>query len=126
MGLARKSKPNYTWQDIVLPPDQLDQLKEVCQQAKHWQIVFGNWGFNRKLSLGKGLNVLFSGPPGTGKTMAAEVLANDLQLDLYKIDLSQIVMPCCIAQPSVFSRIFLDDSRSRRCRSSSSMNRSRS
>ncbi len=107
MGLARKIKPNYTWQDIVLPPDQLDQLKEVCQQAKHWQIVFGDWGFNRKLSLGKGLNVLFSGPPGTGKTMAAEVLANDLQLDLYKIDLSQIVSKYIGETEKNLDRIFV-------------------
>jgi hypothetical protein len=90
-GLARKIRPAHSWRDIVLPSDQLDQLQEVCQQAKHWQTVFAQWGFNRKLSLGRGLNVLFSGPPGTGKTMAADVLANELKVDLYKIDLSQIV-----------------------------------
>ncbi|HEX5482657.1 MAG TPA: AAA family ATPase, partial [Terriglobia bacterium] len=89
--LARKVRPRQTWKDIVLPQDQMDQLREVCDCAKHWQTVFRAWGFDRKLSLGKGLNVLFSGPPGTGKTMAAEVLANELQLDLYKIDLSQVV-----------------------------------
>lgn len=89
--LARKVRPRQTWTDIVLPEDQMDQLREVCDCAKHWQTVFRAWGFDRKLSLGKGLNVLFSGPPGTGKTMAAEVLANELQLDLYKIDLSQVV-----------------------------------
>jgi SpoVK/Ycf46/Vps4 family AAA+-type ATPase len=53
--------------------------------------VYGEWGFDRKLSLGKGLNVLFSGPPGTGKTMGAEVIARELGLDLYRIDLSQVV-----------------------------------
>jgi SpoVK/Ycf46/Vps4 family AAA+-type ATPase len=63
----------------------------VCDRAKYRYLVYGQWGFERKLSLGKGLNVLFSGPPGTGKTMAAEVMANELQLDLYKIDLSQVV-----------------------------------
>ena len=106
-GLARKIRPRYTWDDIVLPPDQLDQLQEVCQQAKHWQTVFGDWGFDRKLSLGKGLNVLFSGPPGTGKTMAAEVLANDLQLDLYKIDLSQIVSKYIGETEKNLDRIFV-------------------
>ena len=90
-ALARKIEPKYTWPEIVLPEDQLAQLKELCSHAKCRHIVYGDWGFDRKLSLGKGLNALFSGPPGTGKTMAAEVIANDLQLDLYKIDLSQVV-----------------------------------
>jgi AAA+ superfamily predicted ATPase len=89
--LARKIEPRYTWDDMVLPPDQCAQLHEICHQVNYRHIVFGAWGFDRKLSLGKGLNVLFSGPPGTGKTMAAEVIANALQLDLYKIDLSQVV-----------------------------------
>ena len=69
----------------------MNQLREIINQVKYRNIVFGDWGFNHKLSRGKGLNVLFSGPPGTGKTMAAEVIANELNLDLYKIDLSQIV-----------------------------------
>jgi SpoVK/Ycf46/Vps4 family AAA+-type ATPase len=53
--------------------------------------VYGDWGFDRKLSTGKGLNVLFAGPSGTGKTMAAEIIASELGLDLYKIDLAAIV-----------------------------------
>jgi len=89
--LAQKIQPKYTWDDIVLPPDSLAQLREICNQAKYRHIVYGEWGFDSKLSLGKGLNVLSSGPPGTGKTMAAEVIANELRLDLYKIDLSQVV-----------------------------------
>jgi hypothetical protein len=89
--LAQKIEPKSGWDDIVLPPDPLAQLREICQQATYRHRVFEQWGFDRKLSLGKGLNVLFSGPPGTGKTMAAEVIAQDLQLDLYKIDLSQVV-----------------------------------
>ncbi len=89
--LARKVEPKYTWDDIVLPADQLAQLKEICNQANYRHIVYGEWGFARKLALGKGLNVLFSGPPGTGKTMAADVIANELCLDLYEIDLSQVV-----------------------------------
>lgn len=89
--LARKIEPKYTWDDIVLPSDQLAQLRELTSQARYRQRVYGDWGFERKLSLGKGLNALFSGPPGTGKTMAAEVIAHELQLDLYQIDLSQVV-----------------------------------
>ena len=90
-ALARKVDTKYVWNDIVLPPDQVSQIREICNQARYRHIVYGEWGFDRKLSLGKGLNALFSGPPGTGKTMTAEVIANELQLDLYKIDLSQVV-----------------------------------
>lgn len=90
-ALARKVEPQYTWQEIILPPDEIAQLGEICDQARQREKVYGEWGFTRKLSLGKGINALFFGPPGTGKTMAAEVIASELQLDLYKIDLSQIV-----------------------------------
>jgi SpoVK/Ycf46/Vps4 family AAA+-type ATPase len=89
--LARKIEPRYTWADLVLPSDQMEHLAEICNQVKHRSTVYGEWGFDRKLSLGKGLNALFSGPPGTGKTLAAEIIANELRLDLYKIDLSQVV-----------------------------------
>ena len=89
--LARKVVAQRTWDDIVLPTDPLDQLHEISNQARKRSVVLGEWGFHRKLPLGKGLSVLFSGPPGTGKTMAAEVVASELGLDLYKIDLSQVV-----------------------------------
>ncbi len=89
--LAKKLQPKYEWEDIVLPLDQMDQLREICAQAENRHIVYGEWGFEQKLSLGKGLNVLFCGPPGTGKTMAAEVIACELQQDIYRIDLSQVV-----------------------------------
>jgi len=89
--LARKVEPKAGWDDLVVPARQLQQLREICAQAKRRSIVYGKWGFDRKLSLGRGLNVMFAGSSGTGKTMAAEVIANDLGLDLYKIDLSQVV-----------------------------------
>jgi SpoVK/Ycf46/Vps4 family AAA+-type ATPase len=69
----------------------MEQLSEICSYLKHYQTVYGDWGFGRRISLGLGLNVLFAGPSGTGKTMAAEILAGELGLDLYKIDLSSIV-----------------------------------
>jgi SpoVK/Ycf46/Vps4 family AAA+-type ATPase len=90
-AMAQKIVPHYTWADIVLPSDKLQQLKEISNYVKYRPIVYDDWGFGQKLSLGKGLNVLFSGPSGTGKTMAAEIIANELKLDLYKIDLSCVV-----------------------------------
>lgn len=84
-------KSTYNWDDLILPPDQMNQLREIVNQIKYRNVVLGEWGFQRKLPRGKGLNVLFSGPPGTGKTMAADVIANELNLDLYRIDLSQVV-----------------------------------
>ncbi len=89
--LLCKIKPKYGWKDIILPYDQMRLLEEICDHARYRHIVYGEWGFDKKLSSGKGLSALFSGPPGTGKTMAAEVMANELGLDLYKIDLSQVV-----------------------------------
>lgn len=90
-SLAAKLNPKYTWQDIVLPRDQLALLKEITDHIRYRRIVYDDWGFDRKLSLGKGLNILFSGPSGTGKTMAAEIIARELSLDIYKIDLSLVV-----------------------------------
>lgn len=105
-ALARKVEPKYRWDDIVLPPDTQTQLREICNQAKHRHLVYEEWGFDRKLSLGKGQNVLFSGLPGTGKTMAAEVMASELQLDLYKIDLSQVVSKYIGETEKNLNRIF--------------------
>jgi AAA+ superfamily predicted ATPase len=107
-ALACKIEPKYTWGEIVLPEDNLAQLKELCEQARHRHRVYGEWGFDRKLSLGKGLNALFSGPPGTGKTMAAEVIASELQLDLYRIDLSQVVSKYIGETEKNLHQIFLE------------------
>ncbi|HYB76601.1 MAG TPA: ATP-binding protein [Candidatus Bathyarchaeia archaeon] len=90
-ALAHKIEPRYGWDDLILAPDPKAQLREICAQCECRDIVYEQWGFDRKLSLGKGLNVLFAGGPGTGKTMGAEVIARELRLDLYRIDLSQVV-----------------------------------
>ena len=89
--LAHQIRPVYTWDDIVLPPDQLAQLREICYAVRYRPTVYTEWGFERKLSRGKGVNALFTGPSGTGKTMATEIIAKELGLDLYKIDLSAVV-----------------------------------
>ncbi len=89
--MARKVIPHYTWSDIVLPVDKLLQLKEMCNYVKYRQLVYDEWGFDNKISSGTGLNVLFSGPSGTGKTMTAEIVAHELNLNFFKIDLSCVV-----------------------------------
>jgi hypothetical protein len=88
---AIRIEPRYSWTDIMLPDEKAQQLRNIAAWMKHRRQVHQDWGFGAKLSRGKGLNVLFTGPSGTGKTMAAEVLAGELSLDLYQIDLSSVV-----------------------------------
>lgn len=90
-ALARKVTPVYDWDHLVLQADALAQLREICGRVKRRHHVIGKWGFGVKLSGGKGVNALFYGHSGTGKTMAAEVIAKELQLDLFKIDLAGVV-----------------------------------
>lgn len=90
-NLAVNIVPRYYWEDIVLPEHSLLQLAQMRDQLQHQHLVYEQWGFADKLGLTKGIYALFTGPPGTGKTMAAEILANELGLLLYKIDLSSIV-----------------------------------
>lgn len=89
--LAQPIEPVATWNDIVLPEAQKQLLREIAVQVKHRKKVYRDWGFAGMGSRGLGISALFTGESGTGKTMAAEVLANELQLDLYRIDLSQVV-----------------------------------
>ncbi len=90
-SLAHKIAATYAWDDIVLPPDQLAMLREICVQMRHRPTVLERWGFGRRLAMGKGINALFAGSSGTGKTMAAEIIAAELGLELYKVDLSTMV-----------------------------------
>jgi MoxR-like ATPase len=89
--LAVAVHPACGWDDLVLPPASLELLHDLCAQVRHRRQVFGTWGFGARGSRGAGLTAMFCGPPGTGKTMAAEVVAADLGLDLYKVDLSGVV-----------------------------------
>ena len=81
----------YTWDDIVLSAPLEDHLREFEQQARWRWAVYEDWGFGRLVPLGRGVSALFAGPSGTGKTMAAQVLARELGLDLYRIDLASVV-----------------------------------
>jgi hypothetical protein len=89
--LAQRIVPAATWGDLVLPDSQSRSLREISVHVRQRARVHGNWGFAAKGERGLGISALFAGSSGTGKTMAAEVLANELRLDLYRIDLSQVV-----------------------------------
>jgi len=89
--LARLIEPRYEWDDLRLPPDSKQQLLEIVQRVELREKVLVEMGFGEKHVRGRGVTVLFAGSSGTGKTMAAEVIANQLGLDLYRIDLSSVV-----------------------------------
>lgn len=90
-ALAKRIDSAATWDDLVLPETQIDTLRQILMQVQQRHVVQEQWGFSRKSSRGLGISVLFSGESGTGKTMAAELLAHELDLDLYRIDLSAVV-----------------------------------
>ncbi len=89
--LARRVETGVQWDDLVLPAGIKDTLKQMEAHVRRRAVVYGDWGFGTGGSRGPGITALFVGASGTGKTMAAEVLANALRLDLYRIDLSQVV-----------------------------------
>jgi hypothetical protein len=89
--LAQRIEPAAGWEDLVLPQAQREVLRQIAAQVRQRATVYERWNFLSKGSRGLGITTLFAGASGTGKTMAAEVLANELRLDLYRIDLSQVV-----------------------------------
>jgi hypothetical protein len=89
--LAQHVSSKATWADLVLPAPQLQTLQTISTQVRQRARVYNDWGFAEKSERGLGLSALFAGPSGTGKTLAAEILANELQLDLFRIDLSAVV-----------------------------------
>jgi vesicle-fusing ATPase len=90
-GLAERIDPAATWDDLVLPDGHLDLLREIVRHVRYRTQVYERWGFGERTTRGLGVTALFSGESGTGKSLAAEVLANDLGLDLYRIDLATTV-----------------------------------
>lgn len=89
--LAQRVESNATWDDLVLPEAQKRVLREIAIQVRHRMTVYERWGFSPPGTRGMGISAMFCGSSGTGKTMAAEVLASELNLDLYRIDLSSVV-----------------------------------
>ncbi|MFG2296002.1 ATP-binding protein [Streptomyces sp. NPDC048603] len=90
-GLAQRLRPEAGWEDLVLPGPACDRLRQIADQVTRQGTVYDTWGFADRLTRGLGVTALFTGPSGTGKTMAAEVLARELGLDLYRTDLSAVM-----------------------------------
>ncbi|MEH2195703.1 MAG: ATP-binding protein [Nostoc sp.] len=89
--LAQRIEPSGDWEDLVLPEAQKQVLREIAAHVRQRSTVYNNWGFAAKSARGLGISALFAGGSGTGKTLGAEVLAQKLRLDLYRIDLSSVV-----------------------------------
>ncbi|WP_338846079.1 ATP-binding protein [Massilia sp. W12] len=90
-GLAQWLEAKAAWDDLILPEEQMQMLRQIVAQARARHLVYQEWGFAARMNRGMGISALFAGDSGTGKTMAAEVLARALDLHLYRIDLSQVV-----------------------------------
>jgi hypothetical protein len=90
-GLASRVEVRQSWDDLVLAADSMDQVHALIARVRHAHQVYERWGFHRKMPRGIGVAALFSGPPGTGKTMVAGLIARDLDLELYQVDLSKVV-----------------------------------
>jgi hypothetical protein len=89
-GLATRVEVTQSWEDLVLPDDQITAIVELLARIRERRRVYEDWGFAQKLGKGLGVSALFSGPPGTGKTMAAALIAKDLGVELYRVDLAKI------------------------------------
>ena len=105
-NLAQRLDAKATLDQIVLPAAEKQLLRDIAGQVARRSLVYDDWGFSRRMSNGLGISVLFAGESGTGKTMAAECIANDLQLDLYRIDLSAVVSKYIGETPKNLRQLF--------------------
>ncbi|MDR3698759.1 MAG: ATP-binding protein [Candidatus Sulfopaludibacter sp.] len=108
--IAQRLPQPYTRADLVLPRELLDELDLASAWMRNRRRVFEEWSFGRRMILGRGLTALFTGEPGTGKTMAAQVLAGELGLDLFRVDLSRVMSKYIGETEKNLSRLF-DDAR---------------
>jgi SpoVK/Ycf46/Vps4 family AAA+-type ATPase len=89
--LAARLPPGYQWSDLVVPPKQAEQLQSISAYLRHRDRVLSEWGYERTVSRTQGLKVLFAGESGTGKTMGAQVIAAELGLEIFRVDLATTV-----------------------------------
>lgn len=104
--LARRVEVRQDWSELTLPPETSDDVRALIGRIRHAHFVLDRWGFRRKLARGSGVAALFSGPPGTGKTMVAGLIARELQLELYQVDLSRIVSKWVGETEKQLARVF--------------------
>jgi AAA+ superfamily predicted ATPase len=90
-SLASRVTASHKWEDLVIPVDVYHAMREMVAYVKHGQRVYDEWGFGARHSLAQGVSALFAGPPGTGKTMCASVMARELDMELFRVDLSRVV-----------------------------------
>jgi hypothetical protein len=106
LRLATRVELSFGWDDLVLPQHLIAQLHEICTHVRHREKVYHQWGFSSRLGPARGIAALFAGPSGTGKTMSAGVLARELGLELYRIDLATVVSKYIGETEKNLSRIF--------------------
>lgn len=111
-GIAQRIHTTFGWDDLILPKESRKLLEEMVAYARHRPRVFDEWGYGRLLPYGRGLSSLFSGPPGTGKTMAAGIIAGELGMELFRVDLSRTVSKYIGETEKNLGRIFDEAARS--------------
>jgi AAA+ superfamily predicted ATPase len=104
--LATRVEVKQSWDDLVLSEDLVDQINGLIARVRHSHRVYEDWGFHSKAARGVGVPALFSGPPGTGKTMVAGIIARELGLELLQVDLSQVVSKWIGETEKQLSKVF--------------------
>ncbi|MEO8704098.1 MAG: ATP-binding protein [Kofleriaceae bacterium] len=105
-GIAEHIEVSQSWNDIVLAEDTLDQVHALVARVRHGRKVLDEWGYRSKIARGAGVAALFSGPPGTGKTMVSGIVARELGLELYQVDLSQVISKWVGETEKQLARVF--------------------
>jgi SpoVK/Ycf46/Vps4 family AAA+-type ATPase len=111
-SLAVRVDKAYRWEDLVISVDGYHSLLEMISYASNAERVYDQWGFAKKHSVAQGISALFSGPPGTGKTMCASVIARELDMELFRVDLSRVVSKWIGETEKNLARVFDEAQRS--------------